>query len=202
VLLCLALRQDKAAKRAPSAPVADHQIDERELAALPGSINWVARGAVTPVKDQGSCGSWYAHNAHSHCGGDWALSCCPFFSPVTPPPLHHSWTFGTTGTLEGAWFLKTGKLLSLSEQQIVDCAWVLLRPHRTWPTDTFGPADRFRLCTLSSFSLSPPSIQGYEWSGGNNGCDGGFASSAIQCTLPFTTLMHMTFLLLLLLLTC
>jgi len=33
------------------------------------------------------------------------------------------WTFGTTGTLEGAWFLKTGNLVSLSEQQINDCAW-------------------------------------------------------------------------------
>lgn len=43
--------------------------------------------------------------------------------------LHHiSWTFGTTGTLEGAWFLKTGKLVSLSEQQIVDCAWVRATP--------------------------------------------------------------------------
>jgi len=56
------------------------------------------------------------------------------------------WTFGTTGTLEGAWFVKTGQLLSLSEQQLVDCAW------------------------------------GYSWSGagGNQGCDGGFASGALQ----------------------
>eukprot|EP01116_Phalansterium_solitarium_P008750 TRINITY_DN22712_c0_g1_i1.p1 TRINITY_DN22712_c0_g1~~TRINITY_DN22712_c0_g1_i1.p1 ORF type:complete len:543 (+),score=146.50 TRINITY_DN22712_c0_g1_i1:426-2054(+) len=33
------------------------------------------------------------------------------------------WTFGTVGTLEGVWFVKTGNLLSFSEQQIVDCAW-------------------------------------------------------------------------------
>jgi cathepsin L len=56
---------------------------------LPPSQDWRRVGAVTPVKDQGACGS--------------------------------CWSFASAETLESHWFLKTGELMELSEQFILDC---------------------------------------------------------------------------------
>ncbi|UPR03754.1 papain cysteine protease [Chloropicon primus] len=56
----------------------------------PESQDWREKGVVSPVKNQGHCGS--------------------------------CWSFSTTGALEAAYALEFGSILSLSEQQLVDCA--------------------------------------------------------------------------------
>ncbi|KAE9599928.1 hypothetical protein Lal_00045848 [Lupinus albus] len=56
---------------------------------IPVALDWRKRGAVTPIKDQGQCGS--------------------------------CWAFSTVAATEGIHQLSSGKLVSLAEQELVDC---------------------------------------------------------------------------------
>jgi C1A family cysteine protease len=104
----------------------------------PDSVDWVAKGMVSAVKNQEQCGS--------------------------------CWAFSTTGAMEARYKIATGKTVSLSEQQFVDCAGAEGNAGCSGglPTNAFQYAEKTTICTESEYSY----IAKDETCKGTTKCDG------------------------------
>ena len=102
----------------------DEDVTSKAATQLPETVDWVAAGAVTNVKDQGQCGS--------------------------------CWSFSTTGAIEGARFISSNVLISLSEQQLLACT-----PFGNCNSENPDVALRWAannsLCSEASYPYRPPS---------------------------------------------
>jgi C1A family cysteine protease len=83
------------------------------------SIDWVAKGAVTDVKNQMQCGS--------------------------------CWAFSATGSVEGALQIATGRLVSISEQDLVSCDDGSEGCKGGGMDDAFGWIEKHGICTEDDY---------------------------------------------------
>jgi cathepsin L len=100
-------------------PAFEVEVDEPVADAL----DWVQKGVVNPIKNQGQCGS--------------------------------CWAFSTMGTLESGYAIATGKLVSVAEQQLVDCDKSNNGCSGGWPHTAYDSyLSRVGVCSESSYTYT------------------------------------------------
>jgi len=112
------------------APAGTRVLPKLDTSNLPTSFDWREQGAVTPVKNQGSCGS--------------------------------CWAFATVANIEGVNFKATKSLVSLSEQEVVDCDTVDHGCGGGLPTNAFK--------YLKDNKLGEETEAAYPYTGSNGKC--------------------------------
>merc|ERR1711957_900671 len=103
-------------------PPSDQPTFEVEYSdAVADAVDWVQKGFVNPIKDQGQCGS--------------------------------CWAFSTMGVVESGYAIATGNLVSVSEQQLVDCDGSNHGCTGGWPHTAFDNYLKFKIgvCSESSY---------------------------------------------------
>lgn len=103
-----------------SDPVIGDRYLYKEGDVLPDEVDWREKGAVVPVKDQGDCGKKIFFQ--------YFLALYLFiylvhllYIAVTVYKIGGCWAFAAVGAVEGLNKIKTGELVSLSEQELLDC---------------------------------------------------------------------------------
>ncbi|KAJ0795093.1 putative actinidain [Helianthus annuus] len=119
-----------------------------DINAIPPRMDWREHNAVTPVKNQGQCGSCFA--------------------------------FAAVGAIEGINAIRTGQLLSLSEQQLLDCdssdrtfhcdggqvcgVFTFVKEHGGIATDEFYPyVAKRETCDTSKYGHHSVTVDGTEY---------------------------------------